>query len=349
MRKVVIVLLVILLSFSAFASTIDEIKKDLLTSKYNIVISGVEVSANHASSLLKSPAGYENPINLIMVMVRNLTSGNDSIANANLGLGFSIKNFGFAFDASVNCDTYCDGRPSIESLNVIPTVLGSASLAYARHIYDDSLLSIDASVVGHVNVLVQNDKVSYQSISELMEEGGEDMGFIKGYAGIAVLFDLQANVKFSNGINCYVAFNNLFGKYHLTRYEDVDGIVNGINFGKDADKQTPWHVNIGASYDFDFNWCDICLFTNLNSINNWFKPKFSSGLKKNFDIGAKFDLYNILDVELGIFGGYLGASASVGLNNNRIKVSYGWNETGELYGQSPVDYLKISAQLGWKK
>lgn len=357
MKRLVVCLLVLVLSFSLFATAIDDLSSGLYTNTRSIILPRIEFTGFHVSEVMKSQAGanaiskfLHNDITLgefldsLVVVLRDLSVGEDSIAHASVGFGYAKHNKALSYDASVFVDSYAEkAAVSLDSVNLNPTVLSSLSFAYAFKPWDRSNVVCNLTTIGHVNSIIKNDAVSYQSI---MSEASNP---ISGKGGLGFPVDVRLNVNLKkSGLEFDINADNVLGYYFTKEYTNESELKKSIiALGKNVVK-IPMDLNTTVKYNFDFKYVDLTLFTRFNKMNEIFEYEKNDYLRRNSDIGVQLDLLKFVQVDAGIYGGYFGTGASVNFKNNRISIRYGWRDLSAYYGQAPTDFLTVVCSLGWE-
>lgn len=327
----------------------------------------VNVTISPVVKLLKSIKKDMKIGDIIPLVINDLlTKGNNPVLfNADVGVGFAIKGFGFNIFADMGLFAYSPDLAG--STQVFPMMTVGVSAGYAHSVYKTKLHNIDVGIALNFMLRAYSDPYTVNEITTALSSSGNIVDIlvpVNRGAMIGFMHPISVGMTytFADQLSASVAFNNIWasagGMHHFDKLVSGLGDVWSTGGRNKSDGKTRIGVLDTASLDIGVAW---------NPKWKWFNPRVEFDLydlthyteeqKQSFKyffgahmrLGIELFVGEFLGLRFGVNGGRLSFGARLDLWPIVIDLTYGWREWGEYAGDSPKDFLSLTVKIGWDR
>ncbi|MDY3768437.1 MAG: hypothetical protein SOZ83_02385 [Sphaerochaetaceae bacterium] len=335
--------------------------------KFFIEVPSLNISISPFAKLLKVLKKDMKASDILSVALNDLiTKGNNPVLlNADVGVGFAVKGFGFNVFADVGLFAYTPDLAG--SAQIFPMVTAGASVGYAHSVFKTKYHRIDVGLSFSFMVRAYSDPYTIDEITSALSSSENITDILiplnrGAMVGFMHPISVGMTYTFADQLSASVAFNNIWpsqgGMLHFAT------LTSGISdiWSSGGRKKSDGKASIGAldtaSLDVGVAW---------NPKWKWFNPRVEFDLydlthyteeqTKSFKyffgahmrLGIELFVAEFLGLRFGVNGGRLSFGARLDLWPIVIDLTYGWREWGEYAGDSPKDFLSLTVKIGWDR
>lgn len=386
MKKITVIALIALMSFSVFAYSTQYLEKapfnydlkgfvpqevsstnyinhalyedptTLKNGKFSIMLPSLSVTHFNTSGFLKTSEGS--------VFLSNLLKFKFNELNLVSALYATIQNFGVGTNALVNLDGGFGFAGKNWAFGVNARALVENNSASGAGTDSDFFPQADAAATFAYNInFIDNNSLSldlgiaarfaYRTrVVNAIDVGtleNFDFSAIPFKAGWAVPVDVTLAARILDGkVGLILSGTNLNGYYYMKNYENLEKAIT-MNGGTDATTvYTPWSLNAAVELNPQWKAVNPKLRVEFAGIYSLFADKdVDNELLSHLNVRADVDILKIINLNVANNAGYWQFGAGVGIAGNTVSVLYGWHEAGAKLGYKPVDTLTFSVKLGY--
>lgn len=335
--------------------------------KFFIEVPSLNITISPFAKLLKAVKKDMKASDILSVALNELiTKGNNPVLlNADVGVGFAVKGFGFNVFADVGLFAYTPDLAG--SAQIFPMVTAGASVGYAHSVFKTKYHRIDVGLAFSFMVRAYSDPYTIDEITSALSSSKNITDILiplnrGAMIGFMHPISVGMTYTFADQLSASVAFNNIWpsqgGMLHFATLTSGISDIWSSGGRKKSDGKTSIGALDTASLDVGVAW---------NPKWKWFNPRVEFDLydlthyteeqTKNFKyffgahmrLGVELFVAEFLGLRFGVNGGRLSFGARLDLWPIVIDLTYGWREWGEYAGDSPKDFLSLTVKIGWDR
>lgn len=278
----------------------------------------------------------------------------NSIASADLGMGFSVNSFAMGVNSKLSINTFNPGS----TLSMSACAVGdlSISLAYGRSVLNDGVTKVSVGAAlrpsYRIYTLLDADKIA-EYAQKLSSINDLNLTTLKYSEGLGIPIDFSVAFSRYNGkLELIAQAENVLGFYFINDscYEELG--KNILPLKPSRILYTPMKLNLSLVYNPERRFLNPSFaaeFVDINGyINNIITTSFmAKNILMYLNADVNLNVLQVLDVTAGIHGGYLYGGAALSIGGNRFEMLYNWSEFGDELGESAVDTLTLRVRLGY--
>lgn len=328
------------ITISPFASILKTVDKDIMSGNISKVLSFV----------------LNNLIN---------KGNNPVLLNADVGVGFAVKGFGFNVFADLGLFAYTPDLPG--NAQIFPQATLGVTAGYAHSVFKTKLHRIDVGVALNFMLRAYSDPYT---ISEIVSSAGSSTDIVKvlipttrpAMIGFMHPISVGMTYTFADQLSTSIAFNNIWasagGMHHFDTLLDGLKDIWSTSGRKKADGTTrigaldTASLDVGIAWNPKWKWINPRVELDLFDLTHYTdeqKQSFKYFFGAHMRLGIEVFLAEFLGLRFGLNGGRISFGARLDLWPVVIDLTYGWKEWGEYAGDNPIDFFTLTIKFGWDR
>lgn len=359
MKRFLIVALILIVSFSLFASSFTSyrplnreyramgcsgmslrgVEKGFYTNpaslsndKFNLVLPALEVGVGSFSDVVKiSFSSFEDDgFDAINEVLSKLTG---TIPILDIKASTSLVLFGFGAAADVSGGIYTSGEGI--SVGLVPFLKVGGSLGYGHGFDINDTMRLEVGTTAHVSSFFYSSPIGVEEVVNLFSPSSSGNLGLK-FTNFTFSMDLGTTLRFNNGFSVALALNDMGAGT-----DSVDIITGEVEKSKST-----FSLNIGGGWERVFwKWLGVKASLDFNDIIGFAKDTSLPNFLYHTNMGLKVNLTKGLGLMCGLKGGYPSFGADLKLWFLDLSVLYTMDEYSEFMGYNPRDTLSVLLRL----
>lgn len=335
--------------------------------KFFIEVPSLNISISPFAKLLKAVKKGMKASDILSVALNDLiTKGNNPVLlNADVGVGFAVKGFGFNVFADVGLFAYTPDLAG--SAQIFPMVTAGASVGYAHSVFKTKYHRIDVGLSFSFMVRAYSDPYTIDEITSALsssENITEILIPLNRGAMVGFMHPISVGMTytFADQLSASVAFNNIWpsqsGMLHFATLTSGISDIWSSGGRKKSDGKTSIgaldtaSLDVGVAWNPKWKWFNPRVEFDLYDLTHYTEEQtksFKYFFGAHMRLGIELFVAEFLGLRFGVNGGRLSFGARLDLWPIVIDLAYGWREWGEYAGDSPKDFLSLTVKIGWDR
>lgn len=335
--------------------------------KFFIEVPSLNISISPFAKLLKVLKKDMKASDILSVALNDLiTKGNNPVLlNADVGVGFAVKGFGFNVFADVGLFAYTPDLAG--SAQIFPMVTAGASVGYAHSVFKTKYHRIDVGLSFSFMVRAYSDPYTIDEITSALSSSENITDILiplnrGAMVGFMHPISVGMTYTFADQLSASVAFNNIWpsqsGMLHFATLTSGISDIWSSGGRKKSDGKTSIgaldtaSLDVGVAWNPKWKWFNPRVEFDLYDLTHYTEEQtksFKYFFGAHMRLGIELFVAEFLGLRFGVNGGRLSFGARLDLWPIVIDLTYGWREWGEYAGDSPKDFLSLTVKIGWDR